>query len=153
MIQDLRVWWPKLREGGLFSGDDYMDYRDTPFLPRGKAYSHYGKDVQRSNRWGVIRAVTQFAKEVGASVHITWFPGKSIEVNPDSLRKKDEAGQLHCYFYPAWYMIKPPAGVASSLSNDTMPIDDEASAASPPEPPPLPISSPPPTVARKGRGR
>lgn len=44
---DLRMWWPKVRSGGILSGHDYL----TPSL-------------------GVNRAVTEFAAERGLHVHL-----------------------------------------------------------------------------------
>ena len=32
VLADLRAWWPKLRPGGLLSGDDYGDEKDTFFV-------------------------------------------------------------------------------------------------------------------------
>lgn len=46
---DLRLWWPKLKKGGVFAGHDYFE----------------------SNGIGVIQAVDEFAKEFRRDVHIT----------------------------------------------------------------------------------
>ncbi len=47
IYQDLRLWWPKVRSGGILAGHDYL----TPSL-------------------GVNRAVTEFAAELGLRVHL-----------------------------------------------------------------------------------
>lgn len=50
---DLEAWWPKLKEGGIFSGHDYFpDIR----IWRGKAC-------------GVYQAVNEFAEKLGTQVH------------------------------------------------------------------------------------
>lgn len=90
---ELRRWWPKLRPGGLFSGDDYADHLDTPHLPTSRSWPVYLKrNVQTAHilpdyKWGVVRATQEFAKEVGAPLMVTWFQD--------------------CYFFPAWWMVKP----------------------------------------------
>lgn len=32
LLDDMRAWWPKLRSGGLFTGDDYGDENATDFM-------------------------------------------------------------------------------------------------------------------------
>lgn len=95
---DLRAWWPKLRTGGLLSGDDYGDVVDTEYVTR-ERYEHMLKGsisgrVPYTYRWGVIRALQQFARETGSTLHTTW--------------------SLDCYGWPAWYLIKPPDCVSTS---------------------------------------
>ena len=82
-LGDMRAWWPKLRRGGLFSGDDYGDINDTELMPSSryrKQYGHWqvGCDNCTSNavadgEWGVIRATQEFAREVTAVLHVTWM--------------------------------------------------------------------------------
>ena len=92
--QELRRWWPKLRTGGLFSGDDYADHLDTPFLSTSRAWPVYlrrdksAASIIPNYKWGVMRATQAFAREVGAPLHATWLQD--------------------CYFFPAWWMVKPP---------------------------------------------
>ena len=153
--EDMHAWWPKLREGGLFSGDDYGDYRDVEYLDRAKMNQLYGRSLQRLSRWGVIRAVTKFAQIVGAPLHATFYKGKSLETNASKLQALDEKGENHCYFFPAWYMVKPPASYAGTPSKSYgqavgLPpgtsSDDNENAAEPPESP-----YPPPPPARRAR--
>lgn len=100
LISDLYAWWPKLRPGGLLSGDDYGDARATPMMtarrwemPRVNNISaertHFTGfgNMARHQKWGVIRATQEFAAFANASLHVTWMPD--------------------CYPYPAWYMVKP----------------------------------------------
>lgn len=49
---DLRVWFPKVRKGGVFSGHDYINYGS-------------GK-----NAFGVIRAVDEFCEEYGYKIKL-----------------------------------------------------------------------------------
>ena len=53
VVNDLNAWWPKLKEGGLFSGHDY--FPDTRIW-RGKAC-------------GVYQAVNEFVLEKNTEVH------------------------------------------------------------------------------------
>lgn len=76
---DLNAWWPKIREGGLFSGDDYGDAGD-------KRWSETYGDVANQYNWGVQKAVEEFAAQVGRQVHVTWMNDKSAT--------------------PSWYIIK-----------------------------------------------
>jgi hypothetical protein len=100
---DLAAWWPKLRVGGLFSGDDYADVHATEYLTwaRTRRLFHRparGRDWQQTRitqqdfatqfGWGTVRAVQEFARSVGAVVQITYL--------------------LDCYSFPAWYIVKPP---------------------------------------------
>ena len=72
VLADLRAWWPKLRKGGLMSGDDYGDDRDTPFVSARRWAEYYGKVAQLSH-WGTIRAVQAFADEVDRQLFVTWM--------------------------------------------------------------------------------
>ena len=97
-LADLRAWWPALREGGLLSGDDYGDDQDTPFVTARRWAEYYGK-VARDHKWGVIRAVQQFADEQDRQLFVTWMrPGKNR-----SMIDREGTG---CYAWPAWYIVK-----------------------------------------------
>lgn len=92
LLQDLRAWWPKLRPGGLFTGDDYGDENATEWASEAryaKVYAKWGSDrnVPKKHHWGVMRATHAFAKEVGVPLQITWM--------------------RDCYNWPAWWMVKP----------------------------------------------
>lgn len=71
VIKDMVSWWPKLREGGLFSGDDYgssclYNNRMEPSLA----------GIAKAYNWGVIEAVNDFAKIINRQVHVTWINDK-----------------------------------------------------------------------------
>mmetsp|Transcript_11661 Transcript_11661/g.18969 ORF Transcript_11661/g.18969 Transcript_11661/m.18969 type:complete len:254 (-) Transcript_11661:606-1367(-) len=51
--EDMEAFWPKLKEGGIFAGHDYVEGQ-TPY-----------------GFFGVISAVQEFAKKVGYEVHTT----------------------------------------------------------------------------------
>lgn len=88
VLKDLKAWYPKVRHGGLLSGDDYGDIEDTELVKSDRWGKKFTNTHQNTNfKWGVISGLKSFAEEVGAEVHITW---------------------LHdCYRYPAWYFVKP----------------------------------------------
>jgi len=92
LLEDLRAWWPKLRPGGLFTGDDYGDENSTDFMPAERYAKVYGKfmydkNVAKKHHWGVMRATQQFSSEVGVPLMVTWM--------------------RDCYNWPAWWMLKP----------------------------------------------
>lgn len=94
VVKDMRAWWPKLRTGGLMSGDDYGDVNDTEYLTRAR----YPRTVIKkeaglmpympTNRWGVISAVQEVARSFNSPLHVTW--------------------SLDCYKWPAWWIVKSP---------------------------------------------
>jgi hypothetical protein len=51
-LRDMRDWWPKMRSGAAFTGDDYREQ----LLPNGV-------------KFGVIEAVARFSREVGVEAH------------------------------------------------------------------------------------
>lgn len=110
LTSDLYAWWPKLRVGGLFSGDDYGDWGRTPFLMTGEQQQYYGKTATY-NKWGVIRGIQRFAQSHGVPYYVTWMNGRDASTIDDHepmldgvKRKRKE----RCYFFPAWYLVKPP---------------------------------------------
>ena len=98
VLDDLRAWWPKLRPGGLISGDDYADETDVAHLPEARFRRHQSRHYLSKaafnvlahvrHRWGVVNATQQFAREVGAVLQITYLHRTAT-------------------LWPAWYMVKP----------------------------------------------
>ena len=87
---ELRAWWPKLRPGGLMSGDDYADAHNTPHLDKNRIYRRYPSHMFRiyhDYHWGVVRATQEFAREMQVPLFTTWLQD--------------------CYNFAAWYMVKP----------------------------------------------
>jgi hypothetical protein len=69
--QELELYWPKLKSGGIFSGHDYMDgWTD----PQGTYHS-----------WGVIQAVDEFVEKKDQTLHLidrwrSWWLIKEIQI-------------------------------------------------------------------------
>jgi len=89
-LGDMKAWYPKLRPGGLFSGDDYLDTEDTPLLTHARQVKHLS-----FMPFGVIRAVLDFVRDLDVDVHITYLPD--------------------CYKFNAWYFIKPDPSRALNI--------------------------------------
>jgi hypothetical protein len=80
--EDIRIWFPKLKKGGIFSGHDYLDMvweNDPNFLPNGKDKYIYTNTFEGTSFYngvfGVNPAVDEFCKENGYTVNTTkeWF--------------------------------------------------------------------------------
>jgi len=76
--EDIELWWPKLKKGGLFSGHDYMNmdwYNDPKFAPNGKDKYIYSNTGYYHGVFGVNPAVDEFASKHGYQVNVTkeWF--------------------------------------------------------------------------------
>jgi FkbM family methyltransferase len=56
VVRDLKAWWPKIKKGGLFCGDDYIPDDGDIWLTVGNESTYAGK-------FGVRRAVNEFVKE------------------------------------------------------------------------------------------
>lgn len=79
--EDIELWWPKLKSGGMISGHDYMhllDWNNGPFDINGKDMHIYmwdATDKQNTHRYagvfGVYPAVNEFANRKGYSVFHT----------------------------------------------------------------------------------
>ena len=121
VMRDLRLWFPKLKSGGMIAGDDFADEHDSfPHL-------HYHSE----KRWGVKSAVAQFSRSVGSPFFLTYADRKhtSTEVDPNSTTEWDadccparaccppaqrrkfvsvplDARVRSHQMYPAWYMFK-----------------------------------------------
>lgn len=83
---DLEAWWPKLRPGGLFSGDDYgMSAEDARLYPM-TVERQPCRDLAKLYKWGTAPALYEFCEARKLQLHITWMNDKAN---------------------PAWYIIKP----------------------------------------------
>lgn len=104
LLADLRAWWPKVRPGGLVSGDDYGDHKLPPLAKMhvnqpGTAIDPMFWSMPANMHWGVMRATSHFAEEVGATLHVGWLHGNGL--------LGDRVPT--CYLWPHWYMVKPYA--------------------------------------------
>lgn len=85
--QDLKLWWPKLKAGGLLAGHDYLldfDWKKQPKLDNGKDIHVWANGYNWSIRdysgpvedgyagvFGVNPAVDEFAKKKGLKFELT----------------------------------------------------------------------------------
>lgn len=78
VVQDLELWYPKVKSGGLISGHDYLSidwYNDPHFLENGKDKHIYGSDGVYMGVFGVNPAVDEFCSNKGYDFNVTeeWF--------------------------------------------------------------------------------
>lgn len=93
---DLEAWWPKLKDGGLFCGDDYA-YCDNP----------------GEGRYGVVEAVDEFMARHGLAFHVTGLASDSLEALHAHARfHGEQAGKYlrhlphEPFVTPSWYAVK-----------------------------------------------
>lgn len=79
---DLNAWYPKLRKGGLLSGDDY----GTNIKPLADRWEKIYGSFANIYQWGTIEAVNEFCLENQIPLGVTWLNDQ--------------------YRTPAWYLIK-----------------------------------------------
>lgn len=84
-LRDMQVWYSKLKPGGLFSGDDYGDSKDTPYLPE-EQYRRSLGTFARDWGWGVVRGAQEF---------VASLPENAAESDGSSARPRV---QLHTTF-------------------------------------------------------
>lgn len=66
VVKDLEVWWPKIKKGGLFCGDDYIpDNGDIWLINHDTGVQEY------AGKFGVRRAVNEFAQHHGLKIYST----------------------------------------------------------------------------------
>lgn len=93
LIQDLESWYPKLKSGGLISGDDFADLCDTRRSLDNKIIQLQGfEKVGYKNRpirggYGVRWGVKEFFSSRNVPFFVTYMND--------------------CYAEAAWYAIKP----------------------------------------------
>jgi hypothetical protein len=78
--EDMELWYPKLKKGGLFAGHDYlrMDWENTPFSENGidkHMWMHSNDDLSGEANYaglfGVNPAVDEFCQERGIRFNLT----------------------------------------------------------------------------------
>lgn len=86
-LADLKAWYPKIRKGGLISGDDYGDGFSTEHMPIERFESEFGHGHSRPGYiYGVATAVHAFTSQRQLQPLITY------------------SGD--CRKNPSWYFIK-----------------------------------------------
>lgn len=85
---DLEAWWPKLRPGGLFTGDDYGLHQDDPRLwpLTADRFEANVNAFAKIYQWGTAIALHEFCAERNLQLNTTW---------------------LNDTHNPAWYIVKP----------------------------------------------
>jgi hypothetical protein len=77
VVEDIKLWFPKLKKGGIFSGHDYIDmdwYSDTVYAPNGKdkyIYLNSEEGPVYAGIFGVNPAVDEFCKENNYNLEVT----------------------------------------------------------------------------------
>lgn len=72
---DFEAWWPKVRPGGLFSGDDYgLGFDDERLYPltSERFRVKYG-EIAQVYKWGTALALHEFCEERDLQLHVTWL--------------------------------------------------------------------------------
>jgi FkbM family methyltransferase len=64
VVKDLNAWWPKIKKGGLFCGDDYIPHDGDIWLTVGDKKEYAGK-------FGVRKAVNEFTEEKNLKLYET----------------------------------------------------------------------------------
>lgn len=82
---DMGAWWPKLRQGGIFAGDDYTI----------NPYENTLAAAPPNEPWGVHAAVQEFAVNHRKNV--------SLDICGDWYYRRDEKRLVPCR---NWYMVK-----------------------------------------------
>lgn len=71
VLEDMRAWWPKLKEGGIMSGHDYLDSVEVAAI-NGQNWSiAFDGTVQPENK-AVRSAVNEFAEEQMLHLQVTY---------------------------------------------------------------------------------
>ena len=82
VVEDINLWFPKLKKGGIFSGHDYLDmdwYNDPNFCPNKIDKYIYTNTFEGTHYYngifGVNTAVDEFCNEHKYEVNVTkeWF--------------------------------------------------------------------------------
>lgn len=85
VLEDLENWYPKLKKGGLMSGDDYgsinLKYVNENMW-KNSISSDFYYHVKKHN-FGVADAVNNFCKKKNINVSVTWLNNKPHNVTPN----------------------------------------------------------------------
>jgi hypothetical protein len=64
VVKDIEAWWPKVKKGGLFCGDDYIPDDGDIWLIMGDTQTYAGK-------FGVRKAITEFSTKHNLKIYET----------------------------------------------------------------------------------
>jgi hypothetical protein len=64
VVKDLNAWWPKIKKGGLFCGDDYIPHDGDIWLT-------VGDKKEYACMFGVRKAVNEFTEEKNLKLYET----------------------------------------------------------------------------------
>ena len=97
VLVQLEYWWPRLRSGGMISGDDFVSGRDSRWTETSQPPPHlfvslgWFKTAAARKltpaHWDVEGAVNEFFAQRGVEVFVSYA--------------------LYCHPYPSWYALKP----------------------------------------------
>jgi predicted O-methyltransferase YrrM len=89
-MADLLAWWPKVRPGGFFTGDDYGLSVDAKYLEplTVKRWKDRFEGMAVAWRWGTANALHEFTESLGLELHVTYMNDNYPNI-------------------PAWYIQKP----------------------------------------------
>lgn len=84
VVQDIKLWYPKVKKGGYLLGHDYIKldwYNDPNFAPNKKDKHIWSGNKFYHGVFGVNPAVDEFCKEYGYDLTLTleWFGTWSIK--------------------------------------------------------------------------
>jgi hypothetical protein len=77
VVEDIDLWFPKLKKGGVFSGHDYIDmdwYGDPVYAPNGKdkyIYLNSDEGPVYAGIFGVNPAVDEFCERNNCDLEVT----------------------------------------------------------------------------------
>lgn len=105
---DFEAWYPKLRAGGLFAGDDFGDEEIAADGPG------VWEPLYKTYNWGVIRAATNMARkhqfDLSLTSHEVHYPAKIKESLPFSEEMPlPNIGAERPVHPPNFYAVKPSA--------------------------------------------
>jgi hypothetical protein len=89
---DLEAWWPKIKRGGLFAGDDYGCFPDTPI--------DFGHGALS---FSVKRAVDEWAVKEQRNISINWYADWDCKGH---IQRPDGSKDEFLVRARNWYLIK-----------------------------------------------
>jgi hypothetical protein len=66
VVKDIQSWWPKIKKGGIFAGDDFIPEDGDIWL-----INHDTGVNEYAGKFGVRRAVTEFGNKFGLKIYST----------------------------------------------------------------------------------